>query len=97
MALNVVPRKGDLQIVQDICHLITKRSARLVSVSIASLALKIGKKSITVAVDGSLFENYPGYRQTMIDTLKDLCSVEIDLDLVQDGSNIGAALAASLE
>ena len=48
-----------------------------------------------MAVDGSLFEKYPGYKAVMEDALYQLTrNKRIKLVLAKDGSGVGAAIAA---
>ncbi|RUS12581.1 hypothetical protein BC937DRAFT_87477 [Endogone sp. FLAS-F59071] len=95
----------DLTAVQTICSLVGTRAARLSAVGMAAIfrrrpgLLEKGQGS-TMAVDGSLFENYPGWVETMEETLKDLLGEEkagnIRFRLVKDGSGVRGAIVAML-
>ena len=47
----------------------------------------------TVAVDGSVFEHYPGFKKTMENALIEL-NCPVLLELCKDGSGKGAAIVA---
>ncbi|RUS19975.1 hypothetical protein BC937DRAFT_86617 [Endogone sp. FLAS-F59071] len=96
---------ADLTTVRAVCSLVGTRAARLSAVGVAAIftqrpeLLEQGDGS-TVAVDGSLFENYPGWVEIMQETLIRLLGKEkanrIRLRLVKDGSGVGAAIVAML-
>lgn len=94
----------DLVTVQAICSLVGTRAARLSAVGVAAIfrrrpELLEKDQGSTVAVDGSLFENYPGWVETMKETLKDLLGEKagsIRFRLVKDGSGVGGAIVAML-
>lgn len=96
---------ADLTTVRTACSLVGTRAARLSAVGVAAIftqrpeLLEQGDGS-TVAVDGSLFENYPGWVEIMQETLIGLLGEEkanrIRLRLVKDGSGVGAAIVAML-
>ena len=57
----------------------------------------MGKKSVSVAIDGSLFKNHPTFKQFMYDALRMLLpTVTVKLRLAEDGSGKGAALVAAV-
>ncbi|TPX63293.1 hexokinase [Spizellomyces sp. 'palustris'] len=90
----------DRRLVKRICELIGTRAARLAAVGIASIVTKINKlDGCTVAVDGSVFEHYPHWKDRMTDALRELLGINAEhILLVQarDGSGTGAALIAAL-
>jgi len=83
--------------VKKICYLVSHRAAQLAAMTIASVLKKIGKEdeNVVVAVDGSVFEKYPRFKE-MIDEslLLILKHRKVSLTLAKDGSGIGAALAS---
>ncbi|TPX33641.1 hexokinase [Synchytrium microbalum] len=91
---------NDRMIVKRLCYLVGRRSARLASAGIAGLVKKINKlDGCTVAIDGSLFVQYPRYANRMRGALQELLGADaenISLDQARDGSGIGAALIAAL-
>ncbi|RUS27822.1 putative glucokinase [Jimgerdemannia flammicorona] len=104
-----VPTAGishtDCVVVRTVCSLVGTRAARLSAVGVAAIftrrpELLEKEEGSTVAVDGSLFEKYPGWVAIMEETLRGLLGEErtrrIRLRLVKDGSGIGAAIVAML-
>ena len=52
---------------------------------------------MTVAVDGTLFKKHPTFQQHMEECLSELVpQYEVKLMLAEDGSGVGAALAAAV-
>lgn len=92
----------DKKIIKMIAHIITTRSARIASSAIAAVITWMDNTLTsphTVAIDGSLFEKYPGYKETMESTMVELfgeASKNIRLTLTHDGSGIGAAIIAAI-
>jgi len=53
------------------------------------------KENVSVAIDGSVFEKFTGFKQNMTNCLHNLLGDnQISLHLIKDGSGTGAALAA---
>ena len=93
--LQVECRPKDYLKLKTICELLSERSAKLAAVGVAAIVNHIKTQNVVVAVDGSLFEHYPGYASLMQLTVNQLTSANVQLELVHDGSSVGAALAAS--
>ncbi|XP_049848868.1 uncharacterized protein LOC126316818 isoform X2 [Schistocerca gregaria] len=85
------------QFAKHICCVISRRSARLAAAGVAAIVehKKRGNIFSIVAVDGTIFEVYPGYRSIVEETIKELGYPNVQLRLVKDGSGNGAAIAAS--
>jgi hexokinase len=92
----------DLDVLRRIGGLVGGRSARIAGAAIAAVLTWMDPelaKGHTVAVDGSLFEKYPGYGTGIRETLQVLCGERaegIRLVLAKDGSGIGSAIAGAL-
>ncbi|XP_065648724.1 hexokinase-2 isoform X2 [Hydra vulgaris] len=87
----------EILIIQDLCFAISRRSATLTSAGLAALIRRMGKKRVSVAIDGSLFKNHPTYKMFMYDALRMLLpTVTVKLVLAEDGSGKGAALVAAV-
>lgn len=86
----------------EVCHLVARRSARISAALIAGALAKAERRSVsnaTVAVDGSLFEKYPGYHEMLEEALGELegkAAKGVSLKLTKDGSGIGAAVIAAV-
>lgn len=84
------------------CRMISQRSARIAASLIAGALTRVARRStrqITVAVDGSLFEKYPGYSRMLAKAIRELdgpSAQGIRLKLTKDGSGIGAAVIAAV-
>ena len=85
-----------------VCHAVARRSARIAASLIGGTLTRVARRSakkVTVAVDGSLFEKYPGYHRMLEEGIRDLegrSAKEISLKLTKDGSGIGAAVIAAV-
>ena len=92
----------DRQTFQEICHIVSTRSAKLAGTAIAAVVVWMDENiesEHTIAIDGSLFEKYPGFQGYMIDILNDLFgdrSARIKLEFAKDGSGIGAAIIGAV-
>nr|KAJ3419923.1 hexokinase A [Polyrhizophydium stewartii] len=99
-----VPRASttivDRRVVKRVAELIGTRSARLVAAGIAAIVTRTHRlNDCTVAIDGSLYENYPHYANRVRDALREIVGVAADNILLvsaHDGSSLGAALVAAL-
>ncbi|MCK9195743.1 MAG: hypothetical protein M0P16_02045 [Syntrophales bacterium] len=93
---------ADRQTIQEICRIVSTRSAKLAGAAIAAVVAWMDEKiesDHTIAIDGSLFEKYPGFQGYMKDILNDLFgarSARIKLELAKDGSGIGAAIIGAV-
>ncbi|HOD98076.1 MAG TPA: hypothetical protein PLU95_09590 [Syntrophales bacterium] len=88
--------------VGQICRLVAARAARLAGAAIAAVIswrdedLETGH---VVAIDGSLFEKFPGFQENMREMLRELFgprAAGIQFQLIPDGSGIGAAVVAAM-
>ncbi|KAF7729968.1 glucokinase [Apophysomyces ossiformis] len=106
-AADYVPGKMDLEIVTDICQMISCRAAALAGAALVSLieqqseALLVDNaEDIVIGVTGSTFELYPRMRERIQDALTDWFGQEIAkrirLEIATDGGGIGGALIAML-
>ena len=54
----------DCEAVRKVCEAVSTRAARLAATGVVTLVKKIGKlHSCTVAVDGSLYKEHPGFSE----------------------------------
>jgi len=83
-------------------RLVSSRSARVAASLIAGALTRLERRSskrVTVAVDGSLFEKYPGYDRRLAEAIRELQGsggTRVRLKLTKDGSGIGAAVIAAV-
>lgn len=92
----------DKQIMREICRIVSTRSARVAGAAIASVVAWMDadlESDHTIAIDGALFEKYPGFQDNMAEML--FCifgdrAKRIKLDLARDGSGIGSAIIAAM-
>jgi hexokinase len=93
---------ADRQTVREICRIVSTRSARIAGAAIAAVVAWMDadlESSHTVAIDGALFEKYPGFKNNMMDMLLDVLgdrAKRIKLELVKDGSGIGSAIIGAV-
>jgi len=92
----------DRQTIREICRIVSTRSARIAGAAIAAVIAWMDadlESSHTVAIDGALFEKYPGFKNNMMDMLLDVFgdrAKRIKLVLVKDGSGIGSAIVGAV-
>ncbi len=92
----------DRQVVKKICNFISGRAACLSAAALAAIILKIDpdlSRRHTVAVDGTVYEKYPGFANGINACLKRIFakkSSKIKISLTKDGSGIGAAIIAAV-
>ena len=88
---------SDRHLIRKLGHLIVGRAAKLSGCAIAGVLSKLNRlDNVTVAVDGSVFEHYPGFNILMSKTIKELYpQSNVKLVLTKDGSGIGAAVIAA--
>ncbi len=92
----------DFAVMVSMAKIISTRSARLAAAAVASLALWQDPKMLqkhVVAVDGSLYEKYPGYKQEMTRLIGEVLgghAGNISFELTKDGSGTGAAVIAAV-
>jgi hexokinase len=85
-----------------ISHIVSKRAARIAGAAIVAVITWMDaglKRHHTVAVDGSLFEKYPGFRTNILNILQELfgdSTEKVVLCSATDGSGIGAAIMAAV-
>ena len=93
---------ADRQAVREICRIVSTRSAKLAGAAIAAVVAWMDanlESYHTIAIDGSLFEKYPDFKDHMTDILHDLFGdpgARIKLELAKDGSGIGAAIIGAV-
>lgn len=94
--------QGDKETILEVFRIVSTRSARIAATAVSAVIAWMDKKlesNHVIAVDGSLFEKYPGYRQNMEAMLKEIfgdSASKIRLEKEKDGSGIGAAIAAAI-
>lgn len=92
----------DRQLLKYICQIVSSRAAILGATAISAVLTWIDpelKSKHTVAIDGSLFEKYPGFDKKMISVfvkLYDEKAKNIELVSAKDGSGKGAAIIAAV-
>jgi len=84
------------EFVQNVTRCISTRSAVLCATQIAGCIKYLDKEMVhqTIAIDGSVFVKYPGYKEIIIKCLKELGLNKVRLVVPNDGSGIGAAVAS---
>lgn len=73
----VDPSLVDCANVRYICECVSKRSAHLVSAGLAALLNKMGEKTVTIGVDGSVYRFHPFFHKLMVEKVKQLVDPEI--------------------
>jgi len=91
----------DFMLLKEVGLIVSKRAARIAATAIAAVLTHMDKdlkSAHVVAIDGSLFERYKGFRENMEIMIKEIFPHQADkirLSLTRDGSGIGAAIVAA--
>jgi len=92
----------DGQAVRKLCQIVSTRSARIAGAAIAAVVTWMDatvEHDHIIAIDGTLFEKYPGYRDHLLEILRELFgkrATRIKLELVKDGSGMGSAVIGAV-
>ncbi|KAK7108299.1 hexokinase type 2-like [Littorina saxatilis] len=87
--------EDDVAIIREVAAMISRRAAYIVAAAIAALVNRTQLPDVTVAIDGSLYENHPKFHSCMMDILNTFCpKSRVKLILVKDGSGLGAGFVA---
>lgn len=93
----------DRALLREACVNISTRAARLSAIGVASLLEQQGTLATgeaTVAIDGTVFECYPYFKERMEFGVEMMMgkarASQIDLILAKDGSGVGAAIIAAI-
>ncbi|XP_062826261.1 hexokinase-3 isoform X3 [Anolis carolinensis] len=101
LGLSVSPE--DALMVQEVCHTVSARAAKVCAAGVAAVVEKIrenkrmAKLEVTVGVDGTLYKMHKYFSKKLHDTVAQLapnCTVKFLLS--EDGSGKGAALIAAV-
>ncbi|MFA5156535.1 MAG: hypothetical protein WC532_04010 [Candidatus Omnitrophota bacterium] len=93
---------ADRRQIKEICNLIASRSALLSAAALAAIILKVDPRVLrkhTVAVDGTVYEKYPGFAKKIRVGLGQILgnkAKKIKIALTKDGSGTGAAIIAAI-
>ncbi|KAI9778078.1 MAG: glucokinase [Geoglossum umbratile] len=108
---------GDAHAVKEVAHALGKRAARLVGMALGAVVLQSEQLTspvstadiaapehgiIDVAVDGSVFEHFPGFETYMREAMRAVDGIgtagekRIRISIAKDGSSVGAAIIALL-
>jgi len=91
----------DRVLLREVCVNVSTRAAKLSATAVVALLEQAGTPDgCTVAVDGTVFECYPYFKERMEGSLVDLLGAEradkVKLVLAKDGSGVGAAIIAAI-
>lgn len=92
----------DRQLIKRICRIVSQRAARVSAAAISAVVTWMDpslQKHHSVAIDGTLYEKYPGFRKSIIKVLRELHgrkSEKIKLFQAKDGSGTGVAIVAAI-
>jgi len=94
----VTHNEQDYRLVRHVCSLVSRRAAYLASAGIACLLNKMGRREVTIGIDGSLYRFHPFFHDLMMEKVKQLIRPDISFKMMlsHDGSGKGAALVAAV-
>lgn len=81
------PSDEDCANVRFVCEVISTRAAHISAAGVATLLNKMGKKHVTVAVDGSVYRFHPHFHDLMVDKIKQLINPGLSVR-IQENLNI---------
>lgn len=93
---------ADRQTIREIGRIVSERSSRIAGTAIAAVVTWMDPALVmnhTIAIDGALFEKFPGYENAMKAIIRELFgnnAARIKLKHVRDGSGIGSAIIAAV-
>lgn len=93
---------ADRRIVKTVAELVGRRAARLSGCGLAAVLkhCNLVNQECTIAIDGSLFEHFPGFDKNMRQALNELfgqtAADKVKFSLARDGSGLGAAIVAMI-
>jgi hexokinase len=99
---NFSPAVDEMKVCRYLTGLIATRAARLYACGIAAICKRNNIRECHVGVDGSVFNKNSGFKDRASQGLRDILDWPVgEIDLIalnasEDGSGVGAALAASL-
>lgn len=102
LSYGVTLTADDCSLLQSITQAVVVRSARLAAASYSGILTHVDPNLDAmhcIAIDGSLYEKMPGYANELCQALSEIYgdkSKNIILELVKDGSGMGAAVGAAL-
>ncbi|VDK47910.1 unnamed protein product [Anisakis simplex] len=88
----------DYEIIREVCHVVSKRSACIVAAAVSALLRHMGQKKIKIGVGGALIQFHPTYHVLLEEKLKSLAPEDVKWELVpaDEGSAKGAAMLAAV-
>jgi len=96
-AFGIKSTLDERRFLKSVIHAVAARGAILAAIQIAACLKQMNKEDdeVVIAVDGSLFEKYYGFKDKIQETLQLLLKHnKVKLILAKDGSGVGAALAS---
>ena len=96
------PTSSFSALLREACVCVSTRAARLSAVGIGALLEMIPSSAdgCTIAVDGTVFERYPYFKERIEAGLEDMLGKRraraVELVLAKDGSGVGAAIIAAI-
>jgi len=98
LKLDKITSNFDCVLLKYICQSVAIRASVLAAAGVAALLNKMGRRSVTVGMDGSLYKFHPHFQSRMTSKIRDLVDKSINFQLVlsEDGSGRGAGLAAAV-
>jgi len=98
IGLGSLSSQYDCVLLKYICQCVAIRASVLAAAGVAALLNKMSRRSVTVAMDGSLYKFHPHFQSRMTAKIRDLVdkSLHFQLFLSEDGSGRGAGLTAAV-
>ena len=78
------PTDEDCANVRFVCEVISTRAAHISAAGVATLLNKMGKKHVTVAVDGSVYRFHPHFHDLMVNKIKQLINPDITVRIPEN-------------
>ncbi|KAI6207342.1 Phosphotransferase [Aphelenchoides fujianensis] len=73
---------NDYEIIRQVCHIVTERSAAIVAAAISALLRHINRENIKIGVGGALIQFHPTYHELLEAQLNQLAPLNVHWELV---------------
>ena len=85
----------DFYALRHVCEIVSSRGAYLIAASCAALLTKMGRKDVSIAVNGDLYYFHPFFATKVETRIQILMGKDLSVKLFEQDSWIGGALIAA--
>ena len=89
LGMNTVATHFDCQMMRFICECISIRATLLAAAGVAALLNKMGRRSVTVGMDGSLYKFHPHFQTRMTAKIRHLVDKNVNFNFAIIPTRLG--------